>query len=116
MAQLDLMTAPACALRVPAAQGAKIFRMSAEYPDEISTPRVHRAPRIPEYRKMLIYERFWHPAMCYTIDEVYDFIEREAPDDFRVPGAVEAFQAKVLAAFPIDETARANFERFNAPR
>lgn len=56
---------------------------------------------------MLIYERFWHPAMDYTIEQVYAFIEREAPDDFRAPGAVAAFKRKVLDAFPINEETRA---------
>lgn len=52
---------------------------------------------------MLIYERFWHPAMTYTIEEAYAFIEREAPDDFHVAGAADEFRDKVLLAFPVNE-------------
>jgi hypothetical protein len=68
-------------------------------------------PRIPDGRKMLIYERFWHPAMTYTIEQVYAYIEREAPDDFRVAGSADEFQRKVLAAFPVNEEIRARLEQ-----
>jgi hypothetical protein len=96
MARHNLMERAELALRAAARVRAKIPTMDTHA----------AAPRIPDGRKMLIYERFFSPAMDYTLEQVYDYIEREAPDDFRVEGATAAFQAKVLAAFPVDEATK----------
>jgi hypothetical protein len=55
--------------------------------------------RVPDGRKMVIYERFFSPDRVYTIEEAYAFIEKEAPSVF-TPRATAAFQRKVDERFP----------------
>jgi hypothetical protein len=57
-------------------------------------------PRVPDGRKMLIYERFFKPHLRYTLQEAYDFIEAEAPAEFKTKEDFAAFQQLVLERFP----------------